>query len=189
MPGVDRPADLAEVFAKARQMVADPAQPRVAIVTPGRMVMLVPAPRKPPQTGLAGIKALLKSDSPLAITAVSYTKLDAMMADEEKTKCIPFLGHLLAMAFLGHKVIVFEGHRSAFEEGVTAADVVLVDSGMVPFLQADWTPTAFRLMKPGGRLLVHDRANYSLIEVRARADKARPARRTAAMTWPTPMAF
>jgi hypothetical protein len=171
MPDVDRPADLAEVFARARREVSDPAQPRVAIVTPGRMVMLMPVPGKLPQAALGGVKALLKSDSPLAITAVSYTKLEALMADEEKTKCIPFLGHLLAMASLGHHVIVFEGHRSAFEAGVASADVVLVDSGMVPFLQGDWTPAAFRLMKPRGRLLVHDRTTYSLIEVRPRADK------------------
>jgi hypothetical protein len=173
MPDVDRPADVAEVFAKARQAVADPVQRRVAIVTPGRMIMFVPAPDKAPEGegSLAGIKDLLKSTSPLAITAISYTKLEALMADETHTKCIPFLGHLLAMAFLGHHVIVFEGHHSAFEAGVAGADVVLVDSGMAPFLQDDWAPAVFRLMKAGGRLLVHDRARYALAELRPRAGK------------------
>ena len=79
MPDVDRPADVAEVFAKARQAVADPVQRRVAIVTPGRMIMFVPAPDKAPEGegSLAGIKDLLKSTSPLAITAISYTKLES----------------------------------------------------------------------------------------------------------------
>lgn len=173
MPGVDRPPDLAEVFAKARRAVAEPAQPRIAIVTPGRMLMLLPV-TKLPEPALGGIKALLKSDSPLAITVISYTKLDALMEDKERTKCIPFLGQLAAMASLGHQVIVFEGHPSAFKTGVAGADVVLVDSGMVPFLQSDWTPVAFALMKPGGRVLVHDRKTYSLMEVRPRADKGEP---------------
>jgi hypothetical protein len=162
MPDVDRPPDLAAVFTTAR---AAGDSPEVHIVTPGRMIMRIPAPRGMPDSALAGARELLKSAAPLDVAVISYTRLEAIMADENRTKCIPFLGHLLGFAAAGHRVVVFEGHPSAFEVGVAGADLLLVDSGMVPFLQPDWAEAAFRLMKPGARLLLHDRASYALMEL------------------------
>lgn len=172
MPDVDVVSDLAAVFAKARSeedAARGAGQCQVAIINPGRMIMFMPGPSLgsvPEDSALASRRALLGSDAPLDITVISYTKLEALMEDKERTKCIPFLGHLISFAYCGHRVVVFEGHPSAFEAGVRGTDILLVDSGMVPFLQSDWVNAAFRHMKPGGRLLVHDRAAYTLGEIK-----------------------
>lgn len=66
------------------------------------------------------------------------------------TRAIPFRGYLLAWATAGHNVIVFEGHPTAFESGVRNADVLLMDSGMLPFVQFNWVEAAQRVMQPEG---------------------------------------
>jgi hypothetical protein len=139
----------------------------VAIVTPGRLVMFTPALQSGAAAGLAlvGVGQILRSRVPVDVAVISYTKLEALNADEEKTKCIPFLGHLMAFAHSGHRVVVFEGHPSAFEAGVRGVDVLIVDSGMVPFLQHGWHGAAFQLMNEGGRVLIHDRTSYKLTEL------------------------
>jgi hypothetical protein len=139
----------------------------VAIITPGRIISLAPAP--PPiaksEKELASVKSLLPSDTPLQITAISYTKLEAYMADTTKTKCIPFLGYLLAFASLGHNVIVFEGHPSALEAGVRNSDVLIIDSGMLPFLAENWADVVFRAMKPNPKVFIHERKQFSLLPI------------------------
>src|SRR5215212_2076139 len=82
-------------------------QRHVAVITPGRMISLAPAPlpNTVAEKTLAPMKSILASEVPLQITAISYTKLEAYMDDKTKTKCIPFLGFLLAFAYLGHNVI------------------------------------------------------------------------------------
>jgi hypothetical protein len=193
MPGVDVLSDMDGFFLQARTLVeaentdehiqttgfgrfvppekrggkTPKGQRHVAVITPGRMISLAPAP--PPNTmsekDLAPVRSILPSETPLQITAISYTKLEAYMADTTKTKCIPFLGFLLAFAYLGHNVIVFEGHPSALEFGVKSSDVLFIDSGMLPFLAENWAEVAFRAMKPTARVFVHERKNYQLLPV------------------------
>lgn len=142
-------------------------QRQVAIITPGRIIVFAPAPipNSKPEEELRSVRDLLPSEKPLQITAISYTKLEALMTDKTKTKCIPFLGFLIAFAYLGHNVVVFEGHHSAFEGGVKNSDVLIIDSGMLPFLQENWADIAFRVMKPNPRIFVHDRQIYSLVQI------------------------
>lgn len=149
----------------------------VAIVTPGRLTVTFPAP--PP--GSAGKSAeeaarkLMPPDPPLNITAVSYTHVKALL--EDKSRAIPFLGFLLGFAAIGHTVVVFEGHPSAFESGVRGSDVLLVDSAMLPFLQDDWVDVAFKAMRPGAKIFVHEREHFSLLPV-ARSNNAQGWRYT-----------
>jgi hypothetical protein len=98
---------------------------------------------------------LLPSAKPLNITFVGYTQLEALMKD--KAKCIPQLGQLLGFAYLGHNVIVFEGHPSAFEHALRDCDVFMIDSGMLPFLQPDWLDVALRVAREGAKMIVQDR--------------------------------
>ncbi|MDQ3744083.1 MAG: hypothetical protein M3444_06860 [Acidobacteriota bacterium] len=84
---------------------------------------------------------------------------------EDKSKAVPFLGILVGLAAIGHTVVVFEGHPSAFESGVRESNVLVVDSGMLPFLQEDWKEVAFRVMRPGAQLFVHDRKTFTLSPV------------------------
>jgi hypothetical protein len=157
MPEVDVPADIQGVFAKARIEVAAGRERRIGIVTPGRMVMLQPAPPPGsiPEQFVAQVSQLLPSAKPLNITFVGYTQLEALMKD--KAKCIPQFGQVLGFAYLGHNVIVFEGHPSAFEHALRDSDVLMIDSGMLPFLQKDWVDVALRVARPGVKIIVQDR--------------------------------
>ena len=193
MPGVDLLSDMEGFFVQVRELLeADntdefvqqaglglfvppeysggtnpKGQRHIAVITPGRMISLAaaPLPNTKSEKELAPIKSILPSEKPLQITAISYTKLKAYMEDKTKTKCIPFLGFLLAFAYLGHNVIVFEGHPSALEYGVKNSDVLFIDSGMLPFLAEDWAEVVFKSMKPNSKAFIHERKNYQLIPV------------------------
>jgi len=66
----------------------------------------------------------------------------------------------------GHNVVVFEGHPSALETGIRDTDVLLIDSGMLTFLQEDWIRVAVRAMRPGARYFIYRRERQSFFEVR-----------------------
>jgi hypothetical protein len=193
MPGVDVLSNMGEFFSEVRKMLdsKDPQafikesefhqfihkdcmeerfeneQRYVAIITPGRMVILFPAPSPNTKSGeqLVPIKKILPGEAPLQISVISYTKLQPYLQDETKQKCIPFLGFLAAFAYLGHNVIVFEGHSSVLEMGISHSDVLFIDSGMLPFLQDDWADVAFRVMKPNPKIFIHNRINFNLLPV------------------------
>ncbi len=170
MPEVDVPGDVAAVFQKARIAVANAGakeglasgQRALGIVTPGRMVMIVPAPKPGavPEQFVAQVKSLLPSDRPLNITAISFTALEPLVQD--KAKCIPMLGQLLGFAYLGHNVVVFEGHPSALEHALQGAEVLWIDYAMAPFLQRDWIDVASRILPPPHRILGFDRKSGQL---------------------------
>jgi hypothetical protein len=180
MPGVDVLSDMDAFFTNVRRMVETGDMPEgsrlqkgqrcLAIITPGRMISFIPA--LPPNSVSPDTIEKTRNLSPLAggkqslnISVISYTKLEALMQDRDKTKCIPFLGFLISFAYLGHNVIVFEGHPSALEAGVRNSDVLLIDSGIMPFLQDDWADVVFRVIKPNGKVFVHQREMYTLIPV------------------------
>ena len=173
MPAVDIPPDMAAVFAKARKDLANagekerlaPGQRAIGILTPGRLLMLVstPKPGTVPDQFVAQVKALLPCDGPLNITAISFTALDPLLRD--KSKCIPMLGQLLGFGYVGHNVIVFEGHPSTLEASLKGSDVLWIDSGMLPFLQADWIDAAYRVMHARPRILVSNRKTKQLLPV------------------------
>ena len=173
MPAVDVPADIGAVFEKARTAVANAGpqqglasgQRCLGIVTPGRMVMIVPAPKpgSVPDQFVAQVKALLPASRPLNVTAISFTSLEPLRKD--LAKCIPMLGQLLAFAYVGHNVLVFEGHSSAMEPALAGCDLFWIDSAMLPFLPSDWIDAAYRIMSPRPRILVHDRKTGRLLPV------------------------
>jgi hypothetical protein len=193
MPGVDLLSDMEGFFVQVRELLETEntsayiqkaglsvlipsnqageatakGQRHVAVITPGRMISLVPAPRlhSLSEKQLAPVKSILPSQVPLQISAISYTKLEAYVQDTTKTKCIPFLGFLLAFAYLGHNVIVFEGHPSALAFGVKNSDVLFIDSGMLPFLAENWAEVAFQSMEPNPKIFIHERKNFSLTPV------------------------
>lgn len=182
MPGVNLLADMDALFNTARSELLEAesilensvkGQHAIAIVTPERRVIYEPCPwpgsLQAEQVG--PIKKLMPPAPPLNISAVSYTSVEAFMQDTTKLKCIPFFGFLLGFGYIGHSVVVFEGHPSAFESGVRNSDVLLVDSGMLPFIQNDWVEVALRVMRPGAKILVHDRETLTLLPV-ARSNNA-----------------
>ena len=176
MPGVELLSDMDALFGMSRsQLLSDElpidkkvkGQRAIAIVTPGRMIMYQPCPPpgSMPDLQVAPIKKLIPSEPPLNITAINYTLVEAMMEDKTKTKCIPFLGFLVGFGYVGHSVVVFEGHPSAFESGVRGSDILLVDSGMLPFIPSDWVEIAHRVMRPAAKIFVHNRETFTLMPV------------------------
>jgi hypothetical protein len=172
MPDVDIPPDTT-VFARARTDIANagvkerlaPGQHCLGILTPGRLLMIVNAPMhgSVPDQFVAQVKALLPSDKPLNITAISFTALDPLMKD--KAKCIPMLGQLLGFAYVGHNVLVLEGHVSALEHALKGCDVLWIDSGMLPFLAEGWIDVVYRMMTSPPRILVSNRKTGQALTV------------------------
>ena len=171
MPEVDISSN-STVFASARTDIARagtkerlaPGQRCIGIMTPGRLLMFVgaPIPGTVPAEFVAQVKALLPAEKPLNITAISFTALDSLMRD--KAKCIPMLGQLLGFAYVGHNVLVFEGHSSALEHALKGCDVLWIDSAMLPFLEEGWIDVAFRMMAPP-RILAADRKTGRVLPV------------------------
>jgi len=165
MPEVDARTDLDEVFETARrQSAGEGGEPRLVVVTPGRLMMEIPAPPRGsmPEQAVRPARALLRREGPLYVAVIAHNRPEALMHPQGEEKAIPFLGHLLSFVYLGHRVVVFEGHPSAFQAGVRGADVLLIDSGMLPFLHEAWGRQAFEVMNPGARVYIHDREDYSL---------------------------
>ena len=95
------------------------------------------------------------------IAAIAYTELGAVT---EAPTTIPFFGILMGLAYFGHSVWIFEGHFSALAAGCKDADVLIVDSSVVPFLRNDWAPAASSAMRRA-EIYLHDRATYSLRKI------------------------
>lgn len=176
MPGVDVLSNIDELFAAARAQIEGEGPPietlaeggrAVAIVTPGRIFIFAPCPPPGSMTKeqIAPCGEMMPPRPPRKIAVVSYTLLEAFTQDETKTKCIPFLGILLGFGYVGHNVLVFEGHPTAFESGVRDCDVLIVDSGMLPFIQDDWFKVARRAMRPDAKVFIHKRETYTFMPV------------------------
>lgn len=166
MPEVDTPPNIEDVFAEARKAAfgdnAGERDPRrVVLVTPGRMLMLQPCPPpgSMPRSEVSQIEKMASPKVKRKIAVIGYTELRAVTSD--LARAIPFFGLLSGMAYVGHSVWVFEGHPSALAAGCKEADLLIVDSAMVPHLTPDWQKVA-SAAKPALQIYVHDRATYAL---------------------------
>ena len=183
--GVELFEDMDELFREARRAASGEdddevtrswkkfeGQRAVAIITPGRLTMFSPCaePNSIPEEVIAQERMMMPPDPPLKISVISYTFIEALATEIDKA--IPFRGFLNSWAYLGHSVIVFEGHPSAFESGVRDCDVLFVDSGMLPFIQLNWIDVASRIMNEGARIFVHDRETYTLLQITTKPDAA-----------------
>ena len=157
MPEVDiRPA-IGAIFSRARAAAAqthvgeDTIERRqVMIVTPGRLLVAKSCPLLAdiPNEQRNLLRKLVPSQTSVNIAVIAYTYLDALKMDIRRA--IPFFDFLLGFAALGHTVWVFEGHISALAAGCREADLLLVDSGMIPALEAhnpDWRAGALQAMR------------------------------------------
>jgi hypothetical protein len=48
---------------------------------------------------------------------------------------------------------------------VRDSDLLIVDSGMLPFIQSDWGAVAFRVMRPDAQIFVHRRESFKMMPV------------------------
>ncbi|MBZ5595536.1 MAG: hypothetical protein LAP39_25100 [Acidobacteriia bacterium] len=166
MPEVDHPADMNRVFDQARKSAdaghgaGDPSR-QVVLITPGRMLMLQPCPPpgSMPANVVTQIERLVSPKVKRKIAVIAYTDLKAIT--KGLAKAIPFFGMLVGMAYIGHCVWIFEGHPSALAAGCKEADVLIVDSGMLPHLPSGWQTLASS-EAPKLEVYIHDRTNHSL---------------------------
>jgi len=79
----------------------------------------------------------------------------------EINRAIPFVGILTGLAYIGHRVVVFDGQLSRIEEGCRDADVLIVDGAVLLHLHPDWYGLARRAMRTPG-IYMHDRKTYTL---------------------------
>jgi hypothetical protein len=156
MPEVDIPPDIESVFSKARIKSDESREDedglfhrQVIIVTPGRLLIskICPLPSEIPADEISRLSSLIPPNPSRSISVIAYTYLDALKMDI--LQAIPFFGYLLGFATLGHKVVIFEGHLSALSAGCRDADILLVDAGLVPFLDknTNWHDIALKAMK------------------------------------------
>lgn len=171
MPEVKELPDVEEVFAKIRREAAGKGASgdkdrHVAIVTPSRMLMKKPCPPSGsmPEERVAPIAKIIAPDVKKHVVAIACTELGPLRMDV--SRMIPFIGFLLGFAYIGHSVLVFEGHPSALMAGCRDADVLIVDGGMVPYLQPDWIEAVSSVMRTP-EIYLHDRETFALSRVSA----------------------
>ena len=153
MPRVEEVDDLAERFAAARRVTSGqeildedhppaPGQRHIVVLTPGRMLMQqgCPPPGSVSPDMVQSIEAMVPSTPALNVSVIALNEIPALLTDLSES--IPFFGYLLGLGYTGHNVTVFEGHPSALAVGCADADLVIVDGGMIPFLQPDWQQVA-----------------------------------------------
>ncbi len=161
-------ADVAELFARVREKLPlgrapeemKAGEPWLGIVCPDRSFFLVTlsvAAELPPQL-VEQNKDCIPYTKPLNITAVGFTGL----RPSPEIRRMPFVASILPFAYIGHSIVIFEGHESGFEASLKDADVLIIDSGMLPFLQPNWFEVARRAFREHGRIRMFDRKTLSL---------------------------
>jgi hypothetical protein len=156
--------DVTRVFAQAKslQAAADPSsRQRVAIVTPdGELSFLdAPQPGTVSEAQVASARRLIPPEPRRIVVAIADTKVSGSI--EAINKKIPFIGILTGLAYIGHCIIVFDGQRNRMEEACRGADVLIIDSDVLPKLDQEWYVIATRVMRTPG-IYLHDRKAYTL---------------------------
>jgi len=156
MPEVDIRPDIEKIFERARlsadESVVDEEglyHRQVIIVTPGRLLIskACPLPVVFSHDEINRLTSLLPINPPKNISVIAYTFLEALKNDIFRT--IPFFGYLLGFAAIGHMVWIFEGHASALAAGCRNADLLMVDGGLLPYLEKyeNWQRDALGSMR------------------------------------------
>jgi len=157
MPEVDIRPEIGAIFSRARTAAGQThinkngiERRQLIIITPGRLLVAKACPLAAdiPVKQLALLGELVPPQPRVNIAVLAYTYLDALKTDIRRA--IPFFDFLLGFAALGHTVWVFEGHASALAAGCREADLLLVDSGLLPGLEAhnpDWRAQALQAMR------------------------------------------
>jgi len=165
MPDVVIRADIDEIFATARDAVyrqkvrpGDDSGRRFVIITPDREQLFMPGPPpgSMPSDDVAAIEEIVPSDTPKFIAVIADTSFEDPDDVPDLMSSIPCLGFLVALAYVGHTVWVFEGHPSAYTSGVRDSDMLVVDSRMLPCLQDDWARVAVAHMRQAATIIIYE---------------------------------
>lgn len=150
MPEVEVPRDMDGFFADARtkSLAVGPGGKRnLILITPGRLMVGIPCAEPGTMDHMAAGALQKLPDPPRNVTAIAFNKVENVHNWQQIVPTIPFLGFLLGFGYVGHSVIIFEGHRSALAAGLKDADLLMVDEAMIPHLQPDWLDVAYAQMR------------------------------------------
>jgi hypothetical protein len=138
MPAVDnRPEkETRDLFVKARGLSQEKKglfgapQRYVVVMTPGRLLARVecPKPGSMDKKAVEPIEFMFSSKAPQNITVISFNDLASApqtVSPATLAQKIPFFGILVGMAYIGHSVVVFEGHPSALVGGLRDATMLI----------------------------------------------------------------
>jgi hypothetical protein len=148
MPEVDVVPEIEGIVAKAWAMAESTdgkGRSPIAITPSHRLLFplgVVPAGQMSAEH-VRPMEALVPREPRQRIVVIALNTVETLM-DEGWKRSIPFAGYLLGMCYIGHAVVITEGHSSVLAEILKGADLLFVDGGMVPFLQRDWTDVARR---------------------------------------------
>ena len=170
------PPNVEEIFEKARQ--DSKAGKEVAVLRPDRVRLMIATPPRSmvPEAAIKGVESIVPSSSQRNIVVIADTTFAAgkqMPGLAEANQAIPFFGLLMGFACIGHAVWIFEGSAGALAAGCRDADLLVVDSGILPRLMKGWEGLAPVTMR-NANIVVHDRTTHKLMVVKtAGATKGR----------------
>ena len=156
MPAISPKRDIRRCFADARRLSAGSHGNRwVVIIAPDGTLVNVPVPTEEDadQSLLSDVRgALAPGQEPiteLTITSINCTNGVKRLASSfhKMLPLVPNLSYLVGAVRLGNTVTAFEGHSRDFAVGCENADMLIVDDGMIPFLQPDWAAVALRTLR------------------------------------------
>jgi len=149
-------------FAAVRQAAA---RGQLVIVRPGGDFLLLPklpdgSMRPEVTTGLASLIPTDRTRN-IAVIAAVAPDLSSTPTVTDINSTIPFFGMLMAFSYLGHAVWIFDGNPDTLTGGCRDADVLIVDSALLPSLPSGWQLTVPAVMR-NANILIHDRGASKL---------------------------
>jgi hypothetical protein len=156
MPNVSPRRDTAACFAAARRQSASFAGRRwVAIIAPDGTLVKVPVPtpaEADPTLLRDSVETLSPEGEPTTGLTVAAIVCTAGIQARARSffrilELVPNLSYLVGIAALGNTVVAFEGRPGDMATACTNADVLVLDDGMIPFLQPDWAAVALEKLR------------------------------------------
>jgi hypothetical protein len=167
MPKAKAVPDIEKIFADARRAAGGNPR-RLIVVRPDRTFGAFSV-QQPSKSAAEKMERVVSSSVKRNIAVIGYTGFDeetfASTSARDANQAIPFFGLLIGLSGIGHSVWIFEGQSNAIAAGCRDADLLIVDSGMLPFLPKGWEDEAAKVMR-NPNIMVHDRPTYRLQIVR-----------------------
>lgn len=156
-------AVLEKTFAAVRQKAA---LRKLVIIRPDGKYLAIPvgARESVAPDMVASVEGMLPSTVQRNVAVVGNTSWIAAAAPtlQAANQAIPFFGHLLGFATIGHAVWIFDAHNAiVLTAGCREADVLIVDGARQAALPDNWQAAAAKVMR-NPEILVHDRNSYQL---------------------------
>lgn len=134
----------------------------LAILTPQREVVYRKCPPKGslPKQLEDMATSMLPPETPCKVAVICNT---SALSHCHPSEAVPFFSLLLGLAYIGHKVVLIEGHKDAILVFCKDVDVCIVDEAMIPFLEDSWRDSLKKLVK-NEEVYIFDRKTSNLYD-------------------------